>query len=717
MKQVLLKKGEIIVEEVPAPIIRDNNVLVQVAYSCISTGTEMSGVTSSGQSLLRKAFKEPGRIKKVLSLAKTQGISNTIASVKGKLDIANPVGYSCAGKTIDIGKNIEDIKIGDRVACAGAGYANHAEVVCVPQNLMAKVSENLDLKEAASVTLGAIAMQGVRRTEPRLGENIAVIGLGLLGQILTQLLKANGARVIGFDLSDEKVNLAKDLGMKEGYNSSKDNVLEKVLNFTENKGVDATIITASAPGNNEIIQQAMEITRKKGRIAVIGDIGLGPKRSPFYEKEIDYLISTSYGPGRYDKDYEEKGIDYPFSYVRWTGKRNMEEYLRLLSEGKVNFQKLISKVFPLEKAPEAYKFLEENHPANPAVLLNYRFGEERRPEETRIEITSKSLKKGLINVGIIGAGGFAKGMHLPNFKKLSNLYSILAVCDIDGLNAKNTAKRFKAKYCTTNYKNILKDEEIDLVMITLPHNLHAKVAIEAAKRGKAIFCEKPIALNEKELNELVKTLKETKVPYLVGFNRRFSPFTKKIKELIQKRESPMIIDYQMNAGFVPKNHWTQTEVGGGRNLGEACHIYDLFTFFTESEVERINAFSITPKNKYLKNDNFIATIKFKDGSICNLIYTAMGTKDYPKEQMRIYFGEKIILLDDYKDFKIFGRKNFSPFTIYHSPFTKTQDKGYLTEIQEFSESIKNGSGYPIALWQLIQATEISFEVQRKIRER
>ena len=580
---------------------------------------------------------------------------------------------------------------------------------------MVKVPHNVDFKEAASVILVAIAMQGVRRAGPRLGENIAVIGLGLLGQILVQLLKANGARVIGFDLSDEKVSLAKDLGMNEGYDSSKDNLLEKVLNFTEDKGVDTTIITASAPGNNEIIQQAMEITKKKGRVVVIGDVGLGPKRSPFYEKEIDYLISTSYGPGRYDKDYEEKGIDYPFSYVRWTEKRNMEEYLKLLSEGKVSFQKLISKTFPLKKAPEAYKFLEENHPANPAVLLGYHFWEEKRPEETKIEITSKPLKKGLINVGIIGAGGFARGMHLPNLKKLFNLYSILAICDIDGLNAKNTAKRFKAKYCTTNYKDILKDENIDLVMITLPHNLHSKVAIEVARAGKAVFCEKPMALNEKELDKLVETLKETKVPYLVGFNRRFSPFAKKIKELIQKRETPMIIDYQMNAGYLPKDHWTQTEIGGGRNIGEVCHIYDLFTFFVESEVEKINAFSITPGNKkYLKNDNFVASLKFKDGSICNLIYTAMGTNDYPKEQMKIYFDGKIILLDDYKDLKVFGIKNFSLLTTYYLLLTKRQDKGHLNEIQQFGKSMNNGSGYPIPLWQLIQATKISFEVEKQI---
>lgn len=715
MKQVLIKKGEVVVEEVPAPILKENSVLVKVAYSVISAGTELSGISTSKESLLKKVMKDPEKVRKALNLAKIQGFSKTLSTIKDTLESPYSLGYSCSGVVIDISRNIEEVKIGDRVACAGAGYANHAEVVCIPKNLVVKVPQSLDLKEASSVTLGAIAMQGLRRAKVSLGENIAVIGLGLLGQILVQLLKANGARVIGFDLNDERINLAKDLGMDEGYNSFKDNALEKVLSFTQDKGVDATIISASAPENNEIIQQAMEITRKKGRVVVIGNVGLGPKRSPFYEKEIDYLISTSYGPGRYDKNYEEKGIDYPYAYVRWTERRNMEEYLRLLSERKVNFQKLISKTFPLAEAPEAYEFLRGNYPIKPAVLLDYHFKEGEKLEETKIEIISKPLRKDVINVGIIGAGGFAKAMHLPNLKRLSNLYSILAICDVDNINVKNIAQKFKAKYCTTNYRDILKDKEIDLVMITLPHNLHAKVAIEAAKSKKAIFCEKPMALNEKELNELVKTLKETKVPYLVGFNRRFSPFAKRIKELIQKRENPIIIDYQMNAGFIPKNHWTQTEIGGGRNIGEACHIYDLFTYFTESEVEKINAFSITPKNsKYLKNDNFVATLKFKDGSICNLIYTAMGTKDYPKEQMKIYFDEKIIFLDDYKDLKVFGVKNFSPFPIHRSLFTKTQDKGHLNEIQEFGKSIKSGSGYPIPLWQLIQATKISFEVEKQV---
>jgi len=706
MKQVLLSQGEIIVEDVPAPTIKSGEVLVKTAFSLISAGTELSGKKASKEGLIKKILSDPEKFKKGLDVLKKKGLRAALEIAESQKEARSYLGYSNSGVVIEMGKNIKEFKVGDRVACAGAGKANHAEFVAVPKNLVVKMPENLDFQSASSVALGSIALQGLRRADVKLGESVAVIGLGLLGQILIQLLKVNGARVIGFDIDDEKINLAKELGIDESYNSLKNNVLEKVLNFTKEKRVDTTIITASAPQNSEIIQQAMEITRKKGRVVVIGNVGLGPKRSPFYEKEIDYLISTSYGPGRYDPNYEEKGIDYPFAYVRWTEKRNMEEYLRLLAEKKVNFQKLISKIFPIEKAPEAYKFLEENRPAKPAVLLDYRFKEE-KPKETKIEISSVPFKKDVINVGVIGTGGFAKAMHLPNLKKLSNLYSIFALCDLNGINAKQTARKFGAKYCTTDYKEILNDKNIDVVMITLSHNLHAKISIEAAKAGKAVFCEKPMALNEKELQKLINILKETKMPYLVGFNRRFSPFAKKIKEIIKNRENPMIIDYQMNAGFLPKDHWTQTEAGGGRNIGEACHIYDLFTYFTESEIEKISAFSITPKTeKYLKNDNFIASLKFKDGSICNLIYTAISSRDYPKEQMKIYFDGKMIFLNDYKEMKVYGAKI--------KGLKIKQDKGHFTEIQEFAEAIKSGNGYPIPLWQLIQATKISFEVENQI---
>ena len=709
MKQVLLSNGEIIVEDLPAPTVKNGEVLIKTAFSLISAGTELSGKKSGEVPFLQKILSNPENIKKGINILRNGGVEKVLDTIESQKELKSCLGYSLSGVVVGVGDNVQEFKIGDKVSAAGAGKANHSEYVAVPKNLVVKMPEKLDFQSASSVTLGSIAMQGLRRADIKLGDTVAVIGLGLLGQILIQLLKANGARVIGFDINDKKVGLAKEFGVEESYNSLNVNVLDKIFNFTERKGVDATIITASAPKNNEIIQQAMEITRKKGKVVVVGDIGLGPKRAPFYEKEIDYLISTSYGPGRYDADYELKGIDYPFAYVRWTEKRNMEEYLKLLSENKINFQKLIHQIFPVAKASDAYQVLENGNPVKPAVLLDYNLADQKNNGETKIQISSSPIKKDIINVGVIGTGNFAKAVHLPNLKKLSSYYTILSVCDSDGNVAKRVADKFGAKYCTTNYKEILNDKDVDMVVVTLPHNLHAKISTEAIKAGKAVFCEKPIALNEKELQELTDAIEKTKMPYLAGFNRRFSPFAKKIKEIIKDRENPIIIDYQMNAGFLPKDHWTQTASGGGRNIGEACHIYDLFTYFTESEIEKVSAFSINPKTeKYLKNDNFTASLKFKDGSVCNLIYTAIGSRDYSKEQMKIYSDGRIILLDDYKELENYGTKN--------KGFKTSQNKGHFDEIKEFAECIKNGKGSPIPLWQLIQATRISFEVEKTITD-
>ncbi len=703
MKQVLIKKGQVRVEEVPAPLVSENEVLVHVYYSCISAGTEMAGIISSGMPLYKKALKQPQNVKKVLNTLKTQGLLKTIAKVKDKIESANPIGYSASGIVLEAGNSIQDIKQGDRVACAGAGIANHAEFIAIPRNLLVKVPDNLSLNVASTVTLGSIAMQGLRRADPRLGEFVAVIGLGILGQLTVQMLKTAGCRVIGIELDQRRIDVALSSGMDKSLNPTKDNPVDEVIRFSNGYGVDSVIITASTE-SNEVINQAIEMCRKKGKVVIVGAVGLNLKREEFYKKELDVLISTSYGPGRYDEKYESKGVDYPYAYVRWTENRNMEEYLQLLKDEKINIRPLIEKTYPIEKAAKAYKELKTAVSKPLMVLLEY--NKEATPER-KIVISKRKIPRDKLNVALIGAGGFAKGTHLPNLKKLSNLYNTYAIVDKIGSNAKAIAEQYGAYYATTDFRKALKDKNIDMAIITLPHNLHVEVAIKAAKAGKAIFCEKPMALNEKELQELVDTLKETKVPYLVGFNRRFSPFAKKIKEIIKNRENPMIIDYQMNAGFLPKDHWTQTEAGGGRNIGEACHIYDLFTYFTESEIKKISAFSINPKTeKYLKNDNFVAGLKFKDGSVCNLIYTATGPEDYPKEQMKIYFDGKIIFLNDYREMKIFGARI--------KGLKMKQDKGHFKELQEFATSIQKGNGYPIPLWQLIQATKISFEVEKQI---
>jgi predicted dehydrogenase/threonine dehydrogenase-like Zn-dependent dehydrogenase len=716
MKQLLIKKGEVVVEDVPPPLVDDGSVLVEVKYSLISAGTEMTGVTASGESLLRKVLKQPEKVKQVLDMAKAQGISKTIEQVKGKLDSESsgtPTGYSCSGIVIDVGESIDDIQIGDNVACAGAGYANHAEIVCVPRNLVVKVPDNLGLKEAASATLGSIAMQGVRRANPTFGETIAVIGLGLVGQITAQILKVAGCRVIGIDLARSKVELAKTLGMDYGFIAGESDFTDSVMKCTSGYGADATIITAATESDLPV-QQAMEMTRKKGKVVVVGAVGLHLKRSPFYEKEIDFLISCSYGPGRYDSSYEEQGIDYPYAYVRWTENRNMQEYLRMLAEGKINFNALISKEYHVTDASEAYRELKESENRPLGVLLRY--GSEGTLDETKlglerkIAVNPKPIKKeGVINVAVIGAGGFAQGVHLPNLQKLSDQYNIYAIVTRTGNNAKQLAKRFGADYCSTDYQEVLKDDNIDMVLIATRHNLHAKMAIEAAKAGKAVFVEKPMALNQEELDELVKVLEETQVPFMVGFNRRFSPFAIKAKEIISKRKNPMIINYRVNTDYIPRDHWGNTKEGGGRIIGEACHMFDLFNYLTDSKVKDIQANTINPKTEDISScDNFGTLLKYNDGSMCVLTYTALGSNDFGKEHIEVYFDHKVLTIDDFKVFNVFGSKS-------NNIKLRTPQKGYIEELVKFFECIKGKSGLPISIEELEDATRISFKIDKTIR--
>ena len=706
MKQVFIRKGKVIVDEVPAPLVSANEVLVNVYYSCISSGTEVSGIEKSGKPLFKKIIDNPKNIRKVLDLLKNKGLSETITKVKSKVDSQSPTGYSASGLVLEVGENIKNIKVGDKVACAGAGIANHAEFIVVPENLVVRVPENLSLKYASTVTLGSIALQGVRRCKPELGEFVVVIGLGILGHLTMQLLKLSGCKVIGIDLEQKRIDKALSLGLDIGFNPNKLNIVEEVIRNTNGYGADSAVITASS-ASSAVINQAMEMCRKKGRIVVVGDVPLNIERKYFYEKELDLLISTSYGPGRYDEKYESKGYDYPYAYVRWTENRNMKEYLSLLSENKINIRDLIEEVYQVEEAPKAFESLRrvDNKPL--IVLLEYHRDSLLKE---RIVKTSYKIRHDRINVGVIGAGSFTSEVHLPNLERLNKFYNLYAICCKSGNNAKIFAKRFDAVYATTDYTEILKDKNIDMVLISTRHNLHAKIAIDAANARKAIFLEKPMALNVKELSKLIDTLEKTKVPFTVGFNRRFSPFALKIKEIINCRVNPIMVSYIMNAGFIPRDNWVHTEEGGGRNIGEACHIYDLFNYFTNCEVSTVKATSINPKTEqYSSNDNFVATIKYKDGSVCNLVYTALGSKKIPKEQMEIYIDGKIIYLNDYKELALFGSNE-------KGIRSKMQDKGQHDELIKFGESIKNSDGYPIPLWQLIQATKISFEVEKQIHK-
>lgn len=704
MKQILIKKGKAYAEEVPAPVVSENTVLVQVYYSSISVGTEVSGIASSGESAFKKVLKQPQKIVKAIDNIKKEGLLKTIQKIQGKPEEGSPIGYSASGIVIEVGSKINDIEIGDRVACAGAGIANHAEYIEVPRNLLVKIPDEINFDLASTVTLGAIAMQGVRRADVKLGERVAVVGLGILGQITAQLLKANGCRVIGIDLDERRIQKALSLGIDKGINAQNEDPVKASINFSDGFGVDAVIITA-ATNSKEPLAQAFQMCRKKGRVVLVGVVGMEINREDMYKKELDFLISTSYGPGRYDEKYEQKGVDYPYAYVRWTEARNMQEYLKLIADKKINIRPLIEKEYRVEEAPAAYEELKtaENKPL--IVLLKYH--QEKEGQIVReIEVNAKPVKRdGRINVALIGAGTFAKGTHLPNLTELKEFYNLYAITSKTGSDTKSIAQRFGAKYAATNYREILEDRNIDAVIIATRHNLHAKISIEALRAGKAVFLEKPMAMNKEELNELAKAIQETQKPFMMGFNRRFSKYAREIKKHISTKINPMIINYQMNADYIPLDHWVHTEEGGGRIIGEACHIFDLFNYFTEAEVESVSVDRITPKTEHFSGrDNAVMTLKYKDGSVCALVYTALGNSRYPKEFCQLYYDGKIVIINDYKKLEGYGVK----IKALESP---EPDKGHREELIEFAKYLKGEIPSPIPLWQMIQATELSLRIE------
>jgi predicted dehydrogenase len=708
VKQVLIKQGQVVVEDIPAPQVEPGALLVRVKFSSISAGTEMSGLKSASQPLWKRALKNPKAVKSTMEMAATRGLTHTRNVIQGKLSEGNPTGYSASGIVLEVGDGIENIQPGDRVACAGAQCAHHAEIICVPRNLTVPLPKDLSLSVASTVTLGAIALQGVRRAQPTLGETFAVIGLGIMGQLTAQMLKANGCRVIGADLDSSRIELAKSLGMDFPLSPEENNDLEHTLRLTNGEGVDGVIITAASP-SDEVISNAFKMCRKKGRVVLVGNVGLNLKREDIFPKELDFFISTSYGPGRYDPQYEEKGLDYPIGYVRWTENRNMAEYLNLISEGKIDVEPLIHSSFEISQAATAYETLKKDKERPMIVLLSYpESKEDAKPSRVIPNPSARASESDKINIALAGAGGFVKGMHIPNLQSLNRRYQIHAIASRTGSNASNTAKQVGAQYCTTDYQEILNDPKVDAILIGTRHHQHASMVIKALQAGKHVLVEKPLALTRNEL-ETIRSFYETpqQTPVLLtGFNRRFSPFAQRAKKLIENRTNPMIINYRMNAGYIPLDHWIHTEEGGGRNLGEACHIYDLFTFLTNSKVVSVQSLSLAPKtDHYSSRDNFVATLGFEDGSVATLTYTALGSNEFPKEQMEIFSDGKVLILDDYKQLRIHG-SNAKGVT------SKLTDKGHKRELEVFAETLEKGGEWPIPLWQQLQATEIALQVEK-----
>ena len=731
MKQLTqnFKNGKLKIEEVPAPAIKSGGVIVRNHASLISAGTDKLMISLAEKSLAGKAKDRPDLVKQVLDKVKSEGIVSTFRKVMGQLDTPMPLGYSCAGVVVEVGGDVDEFQVGDRVACAGNRYANHSEVVFVPKNLCVKVPENVSYDEAAFVTLGAIALQGVRQAALTLGERVAVIGLGLLGQLTVQLVKATGCQVLGIDLDANRVKLAGELGADVSI-LRRDDVNGAVASFTQGRGVDAVIITA-ATESNDPVELAGEISRDKGRVVAVGAVKMDVPRRTYYEKELDLRLSRSYGPGRYDAVYEEDGVDYPFGYVRWTEKRNMRAFLQLLAEGQINVKPLITHRFPFERALEAYDLILGKTPETYlAVLLQYDTEKELggsivllKQKSRRLLLPSKDGKKDTlesetrnqrVSLGVIGAGNFAKGVLLPNLKRIAGA-KIRAIATASGLSATHVGKKFDAEYVTSDYNEILTDSNIDAVLIATRHDLHAQLVIEGIKQGKAVFVEKPLALSQEELDKVIEVQRETGGQVMVGFNRRFSPLSVKVKEFFANRKGPLCIIYRVNAGFVPKEHWIQDEKqGGGRIIGEVCHFVDFMQYLTDSVPQTVFAQTICDKTGALiPHDNVMITLQFEDGSIGTISYLSNGDVAYGKERVEIFGDGAVALIDDFKRVEISRKGKRQKFG---GKLLTGQKKGHREELAGFVEAIRNGKPLPISFEESVITTETTFKIVESISE-
>lgn len=621
------------------------------------------------------------------------------------------VGYSAAGEVVAVGEDVTDLSVGDWVACAGAGQANHADYVAVKRNLVARVPRGCPLELASTTTVGCIAMQGVRRADPKLGEVVAVVGLGLIGMITVELLKAAGARVVGVDINKARVQKAVDLGI-DAATADPGQLWPILRDMTNGYGADQTIITAASK-SHALINQAMEVTRRRGRVVIVGDIGLKPDRTHFYRKEIDLLMSTSYGPGRYDATYEDDGHDYPYAYVRWTQNRNMQSYLDLIASGRVDIGPMIERIVPVTEAPAAYRELAQSgQPLPLGVLLSYPEDEKPPPqpaEASKIILRgARSPRPGPLNYALIGAGAFGTHMLVPQMDKRPDRFFLRAVVSRDTARGGNFARTRRVQVLATDIDDVLRDPSIDLLVIATRHDEHALQASAALKAGKAVFVEKPVATTWAELDLLREGYKAAgpQAKLMVGFNRRFAPAIAKLREVVQLRRAPLIINYRLNAGFVPADHWIQTREGGGRNIGEACHMYDLFRSLAAAPVKTIDASSISPGGTaYLKSDNFVATMTYEDGTVANLVYTALGPKEgLAKERIEVFVDGEAYIVDDFKSLT----RASTGDVLWQS---RTTDKGHFDELSQFGDAVAQGSPVPIPFEEIAETTAVSLHIE------
>jgi predicted dehydrogenase/threonine dehydrogenase-like Zn-dependent dehydrogenase len=698
MKQIIqsFKTGETILEDVPAPIVSKGHVLIKSTYTLVSLGTERMLVEFGRSNLISKARQQPDKVKEVLNKIKTEGLLPTVEAVFNKLGEPLPLGYCNVGEVIAVGEGVQGFNIGDRVASNG----QHAEVVSVPMNLVSKVPDNVSDIEATFTVIGSIGLQGIRLVNPTFGETVVVVGLGLIGLITAQLLAANGCRVIGVEFDQSKLDLAKKWNIIT-CNPKQEDVVKFVQGHTGGIGTDAVVITASAK-TDEIISQAANMSRKRGRIVLVGVIGLNISRAEFYEKELTFQVSCSYGPGRYDHNYEQKGIDYPLPYVRWTEKRNFEAILSSISSRQLHVNDLVTEIVPLEEYQKIYGKIGQT--GSIASILEY-------PEKTEnlkntIVLLEKRFEGQKGVVGVIGSGNFTKMTMLPMMKESGANFKYIA--SKGGVTSTSLAKKFGFTHSTTDYQEILNDTDVDLVMITTRHNLHASMVMEVLKQNKHVFVEKPLALNKEELNELIEIANLSTGSIMVGFNRRFSPHALKIRQHIGT--GPMNIIATMNAGFIPADVWVQDlKVGGGRIVGEACHLIDLCSYFTCSKVISVcmNAMGVNPAEN---TDNASIVLKYENGSNAVINYFANGSKAYSKERVEIYSQGRTVVLDNFRRTTAYGFKNFSGL--------KTSlDKGHKNQFLSIIKKVQQGGEPLISFDSLINTSLASFAAIESMKER
>lgn len=697
-----LGSGQMQIQELPIPHLGKGMVLVKNHYSLISAGTEGSTVKAARKSLIGKVKERPQQAKQVLDVLRKQGLKQTYRAVMKKLDAYSPLGYSTAGEVIEVGEGVSDYTVGDLVACAGAGYASHAEVVTVPINLCVKLEEDSDLAQASYNTLGAIALQGIRQADLRLGESCAVVGLGLLGQLACLQLKASGITVIGIDINESTVEMASNHCTDLAISRNTPGIESQISDFTEGLGVDAVIIAA---GTNSLdpINFAGSILRKKGTVVILGAVPTGFDRNPYYyEKELQLKMSCSYGPGRYDLNYEEKGIDYPAAYVRWTEKRNMQAFQRLLSKKIIDITYLTTHTFKFEDAPKAYDLVLNNSEPYLGILLKYNSS---KIHIRKKQIISKNGKNGKVNLGFIGAGSYAQGSLLPNIPRNENI-TRKGILSNSGTTSKRVAEKYNFEYCTSNENDIFEDNDINTLFITTRHDSHAKYVIKGLQNEKNVYVEKPLCLNINELEEINALSNEKHKNVMIGFNRRFSPHAELVKNNIPAGKMSML--YRINAGSIPTDSWIQDmEIGGGRIIGETCHFIDMMTYICNSSPVKVMA-SALPDSQGL-NDTINIIVEFKNGSTGTVSYFSNGSKKLRKEYFEAYSSGVTAVIDDFKTCFIYEDNKVQKSKL------ASQDKGQKNMLKQFISNLEKGS-HTIPMDEIYAVTKATFAVIKSIQE-